>query len=456
MKKPLLFVPIETKVREYHGKLFFSCVAAERGYEVVLGYQKTLMKWIHAYGHGTYIDKSMTEGKVPWFDRCRAMGNRVAAWDEEGLVFLNIDTFKKMRLHGPAFHQLSQHYCWGPLQYEAVCERFPDDTEKVEVTGNSRFDTLRPELRTVYQKRVQELKNEFGRILLINTNFAFANHFRGLAAIQHQLARYEEADEPGFFDNWRKIHEQALESFQEAIPLLREKYPDHTIIIRPHPSEGHEVWNTLADRLSDTHVRTDGNVVEWILASDALVHFSCTTGIEAFVLGVPAIAYRKVHHELYEQPLPTALSYSAFSEEELLSTLDAVMPESGEEKLLRDDQERMAMARQYIHALDGPYASDLLVDALQKLPELDRQRPVIKHAELWLRRSYPLLRDSIRSWRKPDPYILNKFPGMDAEELRETIHSFRQGCDRFYDVTVKPSMPGCFLLSGKNNLSIRR
>ena len=44
MEKTRLYIGIETKVREFDAKLLLACVAAEAGYEVVLGQQKVFLK----------------------------------------------------------------------------------------------------------------------------------------------------------------------------------------------------------------------------------------------------------------------------------------------------------------------------------------------------------------------------------------------------------------------------
>ena len=65
-----------------------------------------------------------------------------------------------------------------------------------------------------------------------------------------------------------------------AIRLARE-FKDHTIILRPHPSER---LASYADRLQNEErvkVLLEGAAAPWILAADLLIHTDCTTGIEA-------------------------------------------------------------------------------------------------------------------------------------------------------------------------------
>ena len=45
-------------------------------------------------------------------------------------------------------------------------------------------------------------------------------------------------------------HKQAIfEDFQQLIPALEKSFPDHTIVVRPHPTENQEIYRKIADAL---------------------------------------------------------------------------------------------------------------------------------------------------------------------------------------------------------------
>ena len=101
-----------------------------------------------------------------------------------------------------------------------------------------------------------------------------------------------------------------------------------TIIVRPHPSESFSIYNDIAAKCERVKVISEGNVIPWLLASKTLVHNGCTTGLEAYALGVPAISYLSTFNEYYDydfQGLPTKLSYQSFSFEELEATLSGIL-----------------------------------------------------------------------------------------------------------------------------------
>ena len=64
MKQTRLYIPVETVVREFDAKMLLACVAAEAGYDVVLGNQKIFMQKLECMPRGIFLDKSATAASV--------------------------------------------------------------------------------------------------------------------------------------------------------------------------------------------------------------------------------------------------------------------------------------------------------------------------------------------------------------------------------------------------------
>ena len=85
--------------------------------------------------------------------------------------------------------------------------------------------------------------------------------------------------EPGK-ETWSRAPFQEA-NFGKFIPMVRalsQQHRDHRIVIRPHPSESHDPWRRLAAELPNASVVYEGNVAEWLLAAELLIHNNCTTG----------------------------------------------------------------------------------------------------------------------------------------------------------------------------------
>jgi hypothetical protein len=220
-------------------------------------------------------------------------------------------------------------------------------------------------------------------------------------------------------------------------------------LIRPHPSERFDPWNDLAEQYENVVVNADGNVHEWILASKVLVHFNCTTGIEAYYLDVPSIAYPKAASTAYVQPLPNGLSLQVLNCHELVSLIDEILERGADFPRLRENEEMDQFARSYLCGMDGPLASERIVSCLHALnyesvlpePEPVPTVPFVKKA--WRR--------ILKLVRRPDErglaYLRKKFPGLDLQEMEDDLTRFQHITGRFGSVKIEAVMPECFRLT---------
>jgi hypothetical protein len=118
------------------------------------------------------------------------------------------------------------------------------------------------------------------------------------------------------------FEQENMKAFYEMLPVLRARYPDRKIIVRPHPAENHQRWRDLVSRIDGVEVHGDGPVIPWILASDLLIHNACTTGIEALLLDHPAIAYCSYSNAFESVFLANQVSTRSTTLDDLARTAD--------------------------------------------------------------------------------------------------------------------------------------
>jgi hypothetical protein len=340
-------------------------------------------------------------------------------------------------------------FAWGNDQAEVMASAVGTLAERIRLTGNPRFDLLRPELRMFHNDDVNLLRSKYSRILLINTSFSFANSANNTEALQQTFAQYPiEKKRPGFFAGWTAAQHKVLQSFQEILPLVRERFPEHTIIIRPHPSESLQLWQEQAQSLPNTAVIREGNVVPWLLAADVLVHWNCTTAIEALLLGKPAIAYRKERPDFYEQPLPNACSFHAANPDELLDMLDQAV--AGRLAASPDNlAKQQKILAHHVSSLQGSLAAEKMVEELFQLSQtFPRKRKISQQTVQVMKRLWRAILDRLdRSRQIRDPYIAEKFPDTTADEVRKRVHVLAECLGYSGKITVREECRNCFSLS---------
>ena len=376
-EKRLLLIPVENQVRELDPKLLLACIAARRGFSSVVGSRRELEFRIDSYPKSIYLSKSMTKRSFLFFRLAKKFDHEIVTWDEEALVHLPQDTYYSRRLHPDAIRQVSHLFAWGQDNVE-LWRQYPHlpDNLPIHGVGNPRIDMLRPDMRSFYDEDVKVLHDTYGDFLLINTNF---NHVNAFGADMNLFQPVKNPGETAKFGRaakgmsreyaeclWNHKH-AVFKDFQELIPKLDQAFPQLNIVIRPHPTERHDVYHEIAARCSRVHVTNQGNVVPWIMASRAVLHNGCTTGIEAFLLGVPGISYRASISETIDNGfyrLPNAVSPQCFNFDQLQDMLEQILAGT---LVTTGDDERQALVDHYLASLSGPLSCSRMVDVLESM-----------------------------------------------------------------------------------------
>ena len=436
--KASLIIPVENQVRELDPKLLLACIAVRRGFWVIIGSHREVDFQITTFPRSWYLNKSMTERNLNMLRIMKKMGHEILTWDEEALVHLPAETYYSRRLSPEAIRYNSHLFAWGEdnaelwRQYPHLPAGMP-----IHVTGNPRSDMLRPELRAFYEPETEELQKKYGKYILVNTNF---NHVNAFFPAQNLFRPAKKAgEEPQFgkaavgmsreyAEGLRDHKLDILNAFKELIPILDREFPNHTIIVRPHPTENPQVYIDIADRCQRVQVTNEGNVVPWLMGTEVVVHNGCTTGVEAYVMGIPAVSYRARIDENYDlgfYRLPNLISHQCFDIKQLLETLTLIL--NG--KLgAADGDERRALVEKYLAAQTGPLACERIVDVLEKIIENRPHLPKPALVNRALGRSFAYWRRTLKSIKKnfddrqaPDEFHRHRYPGISLQELSDRM-----------------------------------
>jgi hypothetical protein len=158
------------------------------------------------------------------------------------------------------------------------------------------------------------------------------------------------------------------------------------------------------------------------------LHNGCTTGVEAFLMDVPAISYRESVSEEYDNGfyrLPNALSHQCFNFDQLQTMLRQIF--SGELGAA-DGHGRQSMVAHYLEPQTGPLACEKMVDVLVSLAAdqknnagpswWDRiQRRLIAEGYHLYKRLKPRLPGS---HNKPE-FQRHRYPGISLEAINSKI-----------------------------------
>ena len=449
-----LLLPCLNKVREFDGKLLFSAMAVESGWGVMLGY-KGFVNLVET--PGAVIEMSFKSGNL---DRHERLGRKICAWDEEGLVFTSPHDYCRRRLLDSSIDRMEMGFLWGKNQQGVIRGCKKESKAKFHVTGNPRFDMLRPELREYYAPESERLIRQYGDFILVNSNFATVNEYRGRAFTMGKL-RVKQVittaeDEQNELARER-FEEAIMAAFIQAIPRLSSEFREFVIIVRPHPSEDFEVWREKTAGLPNVRVVHQGDVIPWLMAARAAIHNSCTTGIQSYLLGKPAVAYLPARSVEYDKDLPNSLSIHAESLDELMAAIKRLLAGSHAFDSPRL-HEMEGIAAHHIEGLSGPWASQRVLDQLGNLEVeeetlklspsyvtgMDRRSAggAMKLARLGaniLRRGMPVQKPDLESAPEvveKEKYVRQTFPKLDIGKVRADLARLAQITGRFRKVSV--------------------
>lgn len=444
-----LLLPCETRVREFDAKLLVALQAAERGIVSVVGSKKVMDLRLATFRPSVYVGKSLTGRNLLNFSLVPKAGHRLVAWDEEGLVWASREVYWRTKLDGQALGMPQLLMAWGEENASAWRE-FPEYTgNPIAITGNPRSDLLRPELANFFADEVDALRQQYGRFVLINTNFSRVNHVQPAQNRHLRWLREQRPDDPrgGFAGHKFNL----FNAFRDMLPRLARALPGITLIVRPHPSERQQTWQEIAGDLPNVHVSHEGNVVPWLLAARGLIHNGCTTAVEAFVMHRPALAYMPVRSPQFDHPLPNGLSMQYEDVEALAAATRECEadPQAMFERQANDG--RRTLLQRNVAASEGALASQRVLEAMRPLLEdtspVAGASPRVARASLFARRVIREAQARVPGQGNHRAYLEHMFPSTTAAEVTARLDLFRECLGIARPPRVEQIAPNLFRIS---------
>jgi surface carbohydrate biosynthesis protein len=443
-----LIIPVENQVRELDAKLLLACVAAERGLPVVLGSRTYINFAMTHLPRGLFLAKSLRSISGKLMGIIRGLGHEIVAWDEESLVRYTSPEYYAWRYSEDTFKYVDQLFAWGEDDAQFFAGYHGYTGVPVHITGNPRIDLLRADVRGYFEPEVAALKARYGDFILINTAFSFVNNFvPALNLIQRDRSGQTRVSRTGYgmslpFATGMANHYQALyDAFRELMPKLAAWFPNHRLVLRPHPSENHDVWRQIMAGCPKVDVVHEGNVVPWLMAAKVLLHNGCTTAVEAAVLETPSVSYMPVTSEVYDYHLPNGLSHCARTDEQVRELIAGIL--DGRKGTVGPEVKQRFFDR-HLASTQGPLACDRVLDVFLASGYADRA-PKATAPSVWLKawlagqwRTFKKRVNRLRpNHRNSAAYHAHRFPDVTAAQLNERIARFGALLGRFGNVKAE-------------------
>jgi surface carbohydrate biosynthesis protein len=413
-----IHVLMEVKARELEGRSLLAFRAALAGHQVFIGKAQQILDGVSAgiLPSGVCVEKSISAAKEGRLKSRLEQGHRLVCQDEEsGLLSDSYERFLDIRSSINTVAMTEAVFCWGEHDAKAWRIRYPHAAQKIYTTGSPRVDLWRPDFSPFFTSQVRTLKEQYGPYILVASNFALAN---GILSLEERVKRGWESGRITSASDERKLRssfEDDVRMFQEFVKLLCElskrslgvKY-----IVRPHPAERIEPWQEALKGCDNVHVVFAGGISQWVRGCLAVLHNGCTTALESYVSGVPALAYVPFESER-NRDIPNRLSIRRATVDDIANDVE-LLSKGG--KLTSESPEANDLIRCRLANATGELAVTRIVRVLGETSDFSSPPFVFWKAQvfglsLFIRSLWR--RNVRRRFIKAD----HKFPGLQLREL---------------------------------------
>jgi surface carbohydrate biosynthesis protein len=290
-----VYLLIEEVNRELLSRLLIGRAAAALGHPVLIGQQWWMAANFEALPPGVVLFKGNNRIQALFMQQARRAGHMVASIDEESFVSSSA-TEIAAQYHALCEDNCDLFFAQGQFQHDALVARFPKAGDRIATTGNPRADLLRDPMFRPVDPVVERYRETRGTYILVNTNFTTINPKLGDVYSYYQTClRVGVLDDPNVtpfdrFMTWCRWERENLTAMIRLIRLLAERRDSRRIVLRPHPSERSDIWINQLAEIPKVDVIVEGDHLAWIDRADMLLHSGCSTGLEAHLLGRPAVS----------------------------------------------------------------------------------------------------------------------------------------------------------------------
>ena len=366
-----LYLPIEESARELDARLLLVIAAMQKGYRVVIGQQWLMINSLQNLMPGIVFFKGSNKVQSSWMKFANKHGHKIVAIDEEVTAIAD-RRFVLKEVWPESLPLIDRFFLQGQNQFNIYADAFPDFCDRFTITGNPRFDLLRKEFTKAFDPEIMEYRKRFGKYILINTNFGYVNtawgapeNFVNVCENVGYIDRNDPQDKE-FLDDFYDLETLNMAGFKVMMRKLRDRFPDHQIVLRPHPAEDLATWQKAMSGEERIHIVFEGSAVPWMLGADFFIHNTCTTGTEAMVLGAPVAAYAYYTNWVETIFLSNLVTPVFRRLDDLFAAVDAgIKDRKGSIDSIRQDRD--AILRDHISGLDRKLATASIFQSIDSL-----------------------------------------------------------------------------------------
>lgn len=289
-----VLIYVDSKIRELEGSVYINLLLRKYGLNSRIASFRTEYTAIKKYIPRLIILPQITEPKIFGLAKlAKRMGCFVAVNPSEGTFGSNMER----SLAWGNFNEYDQisdiYFAWGRAHRDLLLRYTNIKKDKIAIVGPPRFDFYFHPLNRLFLSRKEfgdliRIKNNANIIVLLAPNFVNAD--KTMVEIKKSYSYSLEGDKFADVRNFEKIHRDKILS---AIFNISKSNPNVDFVIRPHPFEKREVYESFirGGNQKNIHVSPPDLSIYAILKNiDILINVCSTVSTEAWLTGLPTIS----------------------------------------------------------------------------------------------------------------------------------------------------------------------
>lgn len=445
----IIYLPVQIKQRAFLAKLLLGYLSLQHDYSFVIGRRKSVKQIALKGPDGIYLEKDFFGKKSEYFEKFKERNMIFYGLDDEGLVFQNDQEYLNRRVDYESIKYMKKVFTWGERQANILKNFLIDRKEdkKVIIAGNPRIDLLSEIGRNIYKNEIKYINNHYGKFILFNSFFALANGIKPIESQLKRLKRMKKNISEDILQYWLNFYNYQKELFSLIVKALQLLATDIStnLVIRPHPNEKITTWKKLFKDYKNVKVIKRYDIFPWIYCADAVIHNSCTTGIEAYLLGKKVIAYKPVTSENFELKLPNSLSIEVNNINSLKDIITKIIQNKYKET--PDEIKKKRNILNYNLYTGKKLSSELLLEEFNK-NIFNKNKCIVKkdYSGLIVSQFLKYLHFINNIFKLPikNPHIINDFPPTSVKEVRRYIDNLNEYFKLNFNIKIKQVSASCF------------
>jgi surface carbohydrate biosynthesis protein len=312
---------IPNVLRDLHGMVLLASALAQRG---VTCYLVPGERWLEVFALApdAIMLHQLRSAQTEFVSRFLDAGIDLFVLDVEGME--RLPKYARMNNDRPEIkRQVRRFMAWGNIIGDYLRTDGGYTPEQVVITGSPRHDFYARQWHAASLAVNPESAAIAPPMILINTNTPYANHpnaKHGIDAAAADGATLNMTDE---LRREKALQTSAMHGMLSVVDALTARFPSVSFVLRPHPFEDIEMYQTRFGGRDNLRVIRRGSVDGWILRSTAVVQRSCSTAVESALSGIPSLSPH--WFPAMDYALPDSVSIQTHSIDELCARLESAL-----------------------------------------------------------------------------------------------------------------------------------